>query len=69
MVENEFGMGRTLFFSPIISSNGTTDEVGRVLIQFSNSKGRVKLDVSHDEHEVHSPAYMPMSRILELVYV
>ncbi len=58
MVEDVYLMGRMLFFSPIITSNGTTDDVGRVLIRFSNLKERVKLDVSHDYTEVHSPAYM-----------
>lgn len=58
MVQSVTGMGRMLFFSPIISSNGTTDDVGRVLIQFDNSKQSVQLDVSHDYTEVHTPASM-----------
>ncbi|MBN2028873.1 T9SS type A sorting domain-containing protein [bacterium] len=65
-VTNVVGMGRMLFFSPIITSNGTIDDVGRVLIQFSSLKESVKLDVSHDYQEVHSPAYMTVKYYRDL---
>lgn len=57
-VTNVYGMGRMLFFSPIISTTSTTDDLGRVLIQFSNQKEWVKLKVSHDPTPVSSPDYM-----------
>jgi hypothetical protein len=48
--------GGMLFFSPIIAA-GNNDESGQVSIRFSALKTRVKLQVSHDEHPVHTPYY------------
>ncbi len=58
-IENDFlHGGNWLFLSPIISANGTTDPRGRVVIRFSDTKSRVKLEASHDPTEVNTPAYM-----------
>ncbi|HEX9934936.1 MAG TPA: hypothetical protein VGB38_07030, partial [bacterium] len=52
---------RMLFFSPIISSNGTTDNRGRIHIQFQNSIKRFKFQGSHSLEAAHYPALMTAS--------
>lgn len=57
---------RSLFFSPIITSNGTTDGSGMVVIRFTTAKERVQLKLSHDEHPVHTPDYMKVAYYSDL---
>ncbi len=54
-------LGRMLFFSPIITSTGTTDPSGKVVVRFTNAQERIRLKLSHDEHEVNPPSYMRVS--------